>query len=341
MILLIGNILSRHGLNPTAIEDLIETLAQKYEIKFASNKMNSLLRLLDMISLVIINRKKCNVIIVDVFGTKAIFFAICVILLAKMYKIPYIPVLRGGYLGKRYKKHPHIFNFLLSDARTIISPSEYLRESFQNNSFSITVIPNYIDLEKYRFKTRKKIKPHLLWVRSIHNIYNPSMAIHVLDQIRKIYPNARLCMVGPVKDNKIMEELNDIMSRLNLENHVTFTGHLSKKQWIELSANYDIFINTTNYDNAPITLLEAMALGLPIVSTNVGGMPNLITHDYNGKLVYANDDLSMVKCIREYIDNDNQRTDICNNARKNIDEKFSNDVIIPQWIKLINDIISD
>ena len=97
MILLIGNILSRHGLNPTAIEDLIETLAQKYEIKFASNKMNSLLRLLDMISLVILNRKKCNVIIVDVFGTKAIFFAICVILLAKMYKIPYIPVLRGGY----------------------------------------------------------------------------------------------------------------------------------------------------------------------------------------------------------------------------------------------------
>ena len=128
-----------------------------------------------------------------------------------------------------------------------------------------------------------------------------------------------------------------MMSMLNLENHVTFTGHLSKKQWIELSANYDIFINTTNYDNTPITLLEAMALGLPIVSTNVGGMPKLITHDYNGKLVDPNDEFSMVKCIREYIDNDNQRTDMCNNARRNIVEKYSYDVIIPQWIKLIND----
>ena len=335
MILLIGNILSRHGLNPTAIEDLIETLTQKYEIKFASNKMNSLLRLLDMISLVIINRKKCKVIIVDVFGTKAIFFAICVILLAKMYKIPYIPVLRGGYLGKRYKKHPHIFNFLLSDARTIISPSEYLQEYFQNNSFSITTIPNYIDLEKYRFKTRKKIKPHLLWVRSIHNIYNPSMAIHVLGKIRKIYPNARLCMVGPVKDNRVMEQLKILISRLNLQNHVLFSGQLSKREWAELSEKYDIFINTTDYDNSPITLLEAKALGLPIVSTNVGGVPFLINDCVTGILVEPDDSDQMANKIIEIISGKIDGFRIANNARKAVTE-FNKLNIIPKWYSIID-----
>lgn len=336
MILLIGNILSRHGLNPTAIEDLIETLTQKYEIKFASNKMNSLLRLLDMISLVIINRKKCNVIIVDVFGTKAIFFAICVILLAKMYKIPYIPVLRGGYLGKRYKKHPHIFNFLLSDARTIISPSEYLRESFQNNSFSITVIPNYIDLEKYRFKTRKKIKPHLLWVRSIHNIYNPSMAIHVLDKIRKIYPDGRLCMVGPVKDNRVMEQLKILISRLDLQDHVLFSGQLSKIEWTAISKDYDIFINTTDYDNNPVTLLEAMALGMPIVSTNVGGVPYLIDDNVTGLLVEAKKSEQMVGKINELISGKIDGYQIARNAREAVSHYDKNE-IIKQWCQTINE----
>jgi len=337
MILLIGNFLSKHGLNPTAIEDLATALSNRYEVKISSDKKSPLFRLLDMAMSVVSNRKSCQLIIVDVFSTRALVFSCLVILLAKLFNIPYIPVLRGGYLPERYKKHSHIFNFLLSDARTIISPSEYLQKSFQNNSFPITVIPNYIDLEKYSFKSRKKIKPHLLWVRAIHSIYNPSMAIHVLDQIRKIYPNALLCMVGPIKDNKIMEELNDMMSRLNLENHVTFTGQLSKKQWIELSANYDIFINTTNYDNTPITLLEAMALGLPIVSTNVGGVPYLIDDNVTGLLVEVKKSAQMVERINELISGKIDGYQIARNAREAVSHYDKNE-IIKQWCQTINEL---
>ena len=335
MILLIGNLLSRHGLNPTAIEDLALSLSEKYTIVTASDKLNSLHRLWDMICCIMKHQKSCKLIILDVFSTKAILFSICVILLAKMYKIPYIPVLRGGYLGKRYKKHPHIFNFLLTDARTIISPSEYLRESFQNNGFSITVIPNYIDLEKYRFKTRKKINPHLLWVRSIHNIYNPSMAIHVLGKIRKIYPNARLCMVGPVKDDRVMEQLKILISRLDLQDHVLFSGQLSKIEWTALSKDYDIFINTTDYDNNPVTLLEAMALGLPIVSTNVGGVPYLIDDNVTGLLVEAKKSEQMVEKINELISGKIDGYQIARNAREKVSH-YDKNQIIKQWCQTIN-----
>ena len=337
MIILIGNLLSRHGLNPTAIEDLIETLSSKYEIKFASNKINPLLRLLDMISLVIINRNKCNVLILDVFSTKAILFSISVILVAKIYKIPYIPVLRGGYLPERYRKNPRIFNFLLTDARTIISPSEYLQKSFQNNSFPITVIPNYIDLEKYSFKTRKKIKPHLLWVRSIHNIYNPLMAVHVLYGIKKKYPDARLCMVGPVKDNRVREQLKILISRLDLQNHVLFSGQLSKIEWTALSKDYDIFINTTDYDNNPVTLLESMALGLPIVSTNVGGVPYLIDDNVTGLLVEAKKSEQMVEKINELISGKINGYQIAKNAREAVSHYDKNEVI-KQWCQTINEL---
>ena len=335
MILLIGNFLSKHGLNPTAIEDLATTLSNRYEIKVSSDKKNPLFRLLDMVMSVINNRKECQLIIVDVFSTHALIFSGFIMLMSKYLKLPYVPVLRGGYLPERYKKHPHIFNFLLSDARTIISPSKYLQESFQNNSFSITVIPNYIDLKKYSFKTRKKIKPHLLWVRSIHNIYNPSMAIHVLCKVCKIYPDARLCMVGPVKDSRDLEQLKILISRLDLQDNVSFSGQLSKREWAELSENYDIFINTTDYDNTPITLLEAMALGLPIVSTNVGGVPFLINDGVTGILVEPDDSDQMANKIIEIISGKIDGFRVANNARKAVTE-FNKLNIIPKWYSIID-----
>ena len=335
MILFIGNFLSKHGLNPTPIEDLAIVLSERYEVKTSSDKKSSLLRLLDMAKCVISNRMGCKLIIVDVFSTRALVFSCLVILLAKWFKIPYVPVLHGGNLPERFKKHPITFNFLFSEASRIISPSKYLQASSQHINFPITVIPNYIDVKKYSFKIRQEIKPNLFWVRAIHSIYNPSMAIHVLDQIRKIYPNALLCMVGPVKDNKIMEELNEMMSRLNLKNYVTFTGHLSKKQWIELSANYDIFINSTNYDNTPITLLEAMALGLPIVSTNVGGIPFLINDGVTGILVEPDDSDQMANKIIEIISGKIDGFRIANNARKAVTE-FNRLNIIPKWYAIID-----
>ena len=238
-------------------------------------------------------------------------------------------------MPERYKKHPHIFNFLLSDARTIISPSEYLQKSFQANSFPITVIPNYIDLEKYSFKSRKKIKPHLLWVRSIHNIYNPLMAVHVLYGIKKKYPDARLCMVGPVKDNRVMEQLKILISRLDLQDHVLFSGQLSKIEWTALSKDYDIFINTTDYDNNPVTLLESMALGLPIVSTNVGGVPYLIDDNVTGLLVEAKKSEQMVEKINELISGKIDGYQIARNAREKVSH-YDKSQIIKQWCQTIN-----
>ena len=129
------------------------------------------------------------------------------------------------------------------------------------------------------------------------------------------------------------------INSLNLKSSVSFTGHLPKEQWIELSCNYDIFINTTNYDNTPVTIIEAMALGLPIVSTNVGGMPKLIKHDYNGKLVNANDTLGMIECIRQYVEDEKQLLYICNNARMDVDNNYSKINVVPKWFRLINDII--
>ena len=335
MILLIGNFLSKHGLNPTAIEDLATALSNRYEIKISSDKKNPFFRLLDMAMSVVNNRKRCQLIIVDVFSTYALTFSCLVILLAKIYKIPYIPVLRGGYLPERYRKYPPIFIYLFSNASTIICPSKYLKRCFDDKNYTIKVIPNYIDLKMYSFKIRKQIKPQILWVRSIHNIYNPLMAVHVLYGIKKKYPDARLCMVGPVKDNRVMEQLKILISRLDLQDHVLFSGQLSKIEWTALSKDYDIFINTTDYDNNPVTLLESMALGLPIVSTNVGGVPYLIDDKVTGLLVEAKKSEQMVEKINELISGKIDGYQIARNAREKVSH-YDKSQIIKQWCQTIN-----
>ena len=99
-------------------------------------------------------------------------------------------------------------------------------------------------------------------------------------------------MVGPEKDGT-MASCKKLAKKHDLD--VRFTGKLRKKHWAELSKNYDFFINTTSIDNTPISVIEAMSLGLAIISTNVGGMPMLIEDHHDGILTPENDENAMVE----------------------------------------------
>ena len=335
MILLIGNISSKFGLNPTAIEDLFLELQKKYKVKIASSKSFRFSRLIDMLSLVYLNRKKCQIIILDVFSTKAFYFSAGVILLAKYLRLNCIPVFRGGNLSNRYEKNKRLFNYLYRDS-IIICPSSFIGDYFKKEGFKIQVVPNYIDLSNYNFKLRENFRPKLLWVRSLHKIYNPTMAIDVLAEIIKKYPDAELCMVGPSKDDSLYK-IKRKVEKLNLQNNIIITGGLSKDRWIELSEKYDIFINTTNFDNQPVTLIEAMALGMPVVSTNAGGIIKLIIHKENGLLVDKEDAINMVSYINRLIEDSNLGLNISKNARLHVEKLHSKEKVMKEWFRIIKE----
>jgi L-malate glycosyltransferase len=138
-------------------------------------------------------------------------------------------------------------------------------------------------------------------------------------------------MVGPEKDGSLASTMKN-SELLNLD--VKFTGKLTKPEWIDLSLDYDVFINTTHFDNTPISVIEAMALGLPVVSTNVGGLPFLLENNINALLVNDNDVNRMVKAIVFLIENKHQAKAICLNAR-DLTESFDWNIVKNQWFEIL------
>jgi L-malate glycosyltransferase len=152
-----------------------------------------------------------------------------------------------------------------------------------------------------------------------------------LKQVQEKYPIATLTMVGPPKEVAI-EQVQTRARELEVE--VTVTGQLSKQQWIELSESHDIFINTTNIDNTPVSVMEAMALGLPVVSTNVGGVPYLIEHGQDGLLVPPKDPKKMAQAVFQLLDDSSLVNLLTQNARMKV-ESFDWEIVKKQWIKLL------
>ncbi len=331
-ILYLGNKLSKSGKNITTIESLSKKLSDlSYNVKSYSCKKHKLQRLFDML-LAVIRHKDSDYLIIDTYSTSAFWFAYLSSRLALFYNIKYIPILHGGNLEKRLQKNPLLSDAYFSRAYINVAPSEFMLDVFSLRGFkNLKRIPNPINIEDYPYKERKFIKPNIIWVRAFAEIYNPMMAIKVLEHLVKLYPEAVLCMVGPVKD-KSYQKCRNYAEQNKLP--VTFTGQLSKKEWISYTDDFDIFINTTTVDNTPLSVIEAMALGLSVVSTNVGGLPYLIEDRHNGMLIQSNDIEAMSDAIIELMQKPELTHKISKNARK-FASSYDWDIVKAEWDKIL------
>lgn len=333
-LLYLGNQLSKHGYNKTTIETLGLQLEQEgYEVNYASNKKTFLFRLLDMMWAVFVYRKQFSYVLIDTYSTRAFWYAFVCSQLARVFNIKYIPILHGGNLPNRLQKNPKLCQMVFANAYQNVAPSGYLRQAFQEAGFTnVIYIPNSIEIEKYSFKIRTEFAPKLLWVRAFATIYNPEMAVKVLFELQRKYPNASLTMVGPDKDGSL-QTTKSFAESLGIT--VRFTGQLSKEDWWQLASEHDIFINTTHFDNTPISVMEAMALGLPVVSTNVGGIPYLLTDKENALLVNDNDGVAMTTAICSLLDNQEKAKALALNAR-NFIEQMDWNVVKEEWKEVLS-----
>ena len=156
---------------------------------------------------------------------------------------------------------------------------------FKQYGLSPTVVPNVVPIERFHFLPRGPIEPRILWLRHFEPRYRPEDALAVFSRIHERHASATLTFVG---GGSLQERLKEQVRQMNVPG-VRFAG---PQPFATLPAIYDaadVFLNTSAIDNLPLTLIEASASGLPIVSTDAGAIPDLIRDGENGLLAPVGD----------------------------------------------------
>lgn len=333
-VLYIGNNLKQQSANISAIGIVGSKLEQEgYQVSYASSKSHKLARLLDMLWACFKHRKQTDVVLIDTYSTQNFYYALLVSQLCRVLNLKYIPILHGGNLPQRLKTSPRLSLAIFKYAYKLVSPSNYLKEAFEAHGYQqVQFIPNSLDIENYTFHKKDFQEVNLLWVRSFSTIYNPLLALSVLKALKDQGIKASLCMVGPDADGTLTS-VKQLALDLNIP--VKLTGKLPKKEWLALAKDYNIFINTTNFDNMPVSVIEAMALGLPVVSTNVGGLPYLIDQEKDGVLVPPESVEAFVEAIKKLLENPEIAGEMAVQARKKV-EGFDWELVKHKWFELLS-----
>lgn len=142
--------------------------------------------------------------------------------------------------------------------------------------------------------------------------------LDVMTEITKIDSNVKLY----IGSNERKEKVNKIINEYNLNNNVEYLGWIDEKLKKEVLKEATIFVLPSYYEGMPMSVLEAMAYKNIVISTNVGGIPEIIENGYNGFLIEPGDKKELFNKIEKNI-NGNELEKISNNARNTIDERFN------------------
>lgn len=207
--------------------------------------------------------------------------------LAKIFKRKIVIHIHGGGFKEYYEKNRRFVHKHLLKCDTIIALTEYWKDFFNRLGFdNVVIIPNIVEFPIMQEKKCKDNKIHLLYMGMISKAKGIYDLLDVINELKAEFENKIILHIG---GNGETVTLQNIIKEQDLSNVIKFEGWVSGKKKIELLNNADIFILPSYTEGLPISILEAMSYSLPIISTNVGGIPEVINNGENGFLVTPGD----------------------------------------------------
>jgi glycosyltransferase involved in cell wall biosynthesis len=179
-----------------------------------------------------------------------------------------------------------------------VVPSRFLVEVFAAFGIPATVVPNLLDLERFRFRRRAPFAPHLVSTRNFEPLYNIACTVRAFKLVQDRWPAATLTLVGAGPEEA---RLRQLVSQLGL-NGVVFAGRVPPDTIAQHYARNDIYVQTPNIDNMPTSVIEAFASGLPVVSTDAGGVPAILRHGVHGLLAPIDDHQEVAAQVLRLLD---------------------------------------
>ena len=175
----------------------------------------------------------------------------------------------------------------------MVVPSGYLVEMFREHGLQAKTVPNFADLGQFSYRTRQLLKPNLICARSLEPYYGIDVVVRAFGRVQEEFPEARLCVLG---DGALRAEISDLIRALELK-HVELAGAVSRERIGHFYDQADIWVNASWVDNMPVSLLEAFASGIPVVSTAPGGIKDIVDHERTGLLCAPGDWQSLAEGI--------------------------------------------
>jgi glycosyltransferase involved in cell wall biosynthesis len=211
----------------------------------------------------------------------------------------------------------------------IAVPSGYLVDVFAQFGLAARPIFNFVDTDRFRFRERRPLRPVFLSNRNLEPLYNVGCILRAFAIIQQRVPEARLILAG---DGSEREKLIALARALDL-NQVEFLGRVAPDEMPDLYNSADVFLNGSEIDNMPGSIIEAFASGLPVITTDAGGIPYIILDKKTGMLVRCGDHQGMAECALRLLADQSLASEMTRRAREECG-KYQWNAVRDQWLKL-------
>ncbi len=252
---------------------------------------------------------------------------------------PVPAMLAGRILNKRVVLHYHsgeaedhlgnwgvLVHPWMPLADEIVVPSNYLRDVFSRFGYRARVIPNVIDLDIFDYRERRPLRPRFLSTRNLETHYRVDVIIEAFARYQQDNPAAMLTIAGYGSQEPALRALAARLTR----GGVRFLGKIEPWWMPKLYADSDIFLNASQVDNQPVSILEAFASGTPVISTPAGDIASMVRHGETGLIVPVDSPEAMAQAMTETLDRPERALQMAEQARDEI-ERFTWAAVRDEW----------
>jgi len=214
----------------------------------------------------------------------------------------------------------------------IVVPSEYLQGVFTRHGYQVRVIRNVVDTSGFRYRERIPLRPRLLSNRNLEPHYRIDNTLEAFALLKGQYPDATLTVAGYGSEEGRLRRL----AASRGTSGIRFVGRIEPSAMPDVYDAADIFVNSSAVDNQPVSVLEALAAGLPVVSTGTGDIATMVQDGETGLIVPSGDPAAMAKAVIGLLENPDRALLIARRARREV-EKYTWPQVREAWAAIYSE----
>jgi glycosyltransferase involved in cell wall biosynthesis len=256
--------------------------------------------------------------VVHVLGASYLYFFLCTapaVWSARRRGKRVVLNYRGGAAPDFFARCPRAVARVAAMADAVIVPSAFLVEVFARLGVEARVVPNVLDVDRFRFRQRAPLGPRLLVARNLEPIYDVDTALRAAARVGARRPDVTVTCAG---DGSLRADLERTAARIGLD-RVRFVGSVPHANMPALYDRADIVLNPSTVDNSPNSVLEALAAGAVVVSTDVGGVRHLVRHEESALLVPPRAPQAMADAVVRLLDDPSLAIRLAEGGRRAVD----------------------